>query len=260
MTRLITLGTVLTLTLLATPAHAQWAVYDAANWTQTSHILETARKEVTTVTEQLGFLTRMADRLTGMDRFRTPAVVASRPDPNLFPWARPFLEALNSGDARDERYRQSVRALPELAAILDPLHLPVEARRAIETQYANLQIFDAVIPRAVHQSAIIRNFTALDRALEALGDDVTSGRNATHYLTATMQKAAGGILIQNRQAANAMQTASGTLEQLIAQNTVRRNDAAAAMNFTLGIVQDDGGAAAAQISGASDAIARWSLR
>lgn len=260
MTRLLTLGAVLTTTLLATPAQAQWAVIDSANLSQTGQILDTARKEVTTLTEQLGFLTRMADRLTGMDRFRTPPVVANRPDPTLFPWAQTFLEALNAGGARDERYRQSVRPLPALGAILDPLNLPAEARRMIETQYANLQIFDAVIPRAVHQSAIIRNFTPLDRALEALGDDVTSGRNATHYLTAEMAKAAGGILIQNRQAANAMQTASGTLEQLIVQNTARRNDAVAAMNFTLGVVEDDQGASAAQIRGASDAIARWSLR
>lgn len=244
----------------AAPARAQgYPVIDVANLTQTAQIASTSVQEARTIVEQLGFLRAMAARLQDMDRFRTPPIVATRPDPALFPWALRFIEALNNGDPRDELYRASVRPLPPLGPILDRLNLPPAARRVIESQYADLQIKDAVIPRAVHQNAIIRGFTALDRALEALGDDVTSPRNATHYLSAVMGKVSGALLIQARQAANATQIASGTLEQAIAQNTSRRNDAVSAMNFTLGILESRG-SAAAEIADAAEAIAGWTLR
>ena len=255
-----TLFGVLIAMFLASPAHGQgYPVIDVANLTETNKILTTAAAEVKTVLEQVEFLRAMAARLQNMDRFRTPPIVATRPNPALFPWASRFIDALNVGDPRDEAYRSTVRPLPELGPILDRLNLPLQARRIIESQYADIQIKDAVIPRAVHQNAIIRNFRPLDAAIEALGDDVTSGRNATHDLTAVLGKVSGALLIQNRQAANTTQIASGALEQAIAQNTSRRNDAVSAMNFNLGILES-GGSAAADIAGAADAIAGWRLQ
>ena len=241
------------------PVSAQIPVTDVANNIQLGLISSSHAEELQRLIAITKTITALAAKLEGMDRFRTPPIVGSRPDATDLPWAKPIIDAWNLGDPRDERYRSFVTPLPPLQPILDRLHLPAETARIIEAAYGGLQVFDTTAPRAIHQSALQRGFTALTVALKALDDDVGSGDNKTHYLTAELGKVAGGVLMLNRQATNDAQTTAGQLEQLVAQNIAQRNDQAQALNFALDLAQVQAESATAG-DWAGDALANWSLR
>lgn len=242
-----------------TPVSAQIPVTDIANNIVLTSISSSHASELQKLIAITKTITDLARRLEGMERYRTPPIGASKPDAANLPWAKPIIDAWNLGDPRDERYRSFVTPLPPLQPILDRLHLPPATQRVIETAYGGLQVFDTTTPRAIHQSSLLRGFTALDVALKALDDDVGSGDNKTHYLTAELGKVAGGLLLLNRQAIGEAQNTAGHLEQLVAQNIAQRNDQAQALNFALDLAQGQAMSATAG-DWAGDALTHWSLR
>lgn len=242
-----------------TPVSAQIPVEDFANNLILGTISSSHAEELQRLIAITKTVTELATKLEGMDRFRTPPIAGSTPDATNLPWAKPIIDALTLGDPRDERYRSFVTPLPPLQPILDRLNLPAGTQRIIEAAYGGLQVFDTTAPRALHQSSLQRGFTALDLALKALDDDVGSGDNKTHYLTAELGKVAGGMLMLNRQATTDAQATAGQLEQMVAQNIAQRNDQAQALNFTLDMAQAQAQAATAA-DWAGSALEHWSLR
>src|SRR5687768_9990798 len=132
----------LALTLVVAPVGAQIVVHDPQNYAQAVLIAQRTLREYQTLWEQYQIILRMAQRLPNMDRYRiAPGVIVAH-DPSRWTYGAPWLQGLNSGDARGGLYRRVTRALAVPGALLG--ELPPAARRAVENAYATIEITDAV--------------------------------------------------------------------------------------------------------------------
>src|SRR5437773_12447976 len=116
--------------LLAAPTFAQLVVIDPANLFQTVLIAERTLSEYNTLVQQYETIVRMARSLGSLDRYRTPPIAITGHDPSRWPYAAPWLQGLNSGDAGGALYHQTARQLERPGSLLD--QLPTAARQAIE--------------------------------------------------------------------------------------------------------------------------------
>src|SRR5204862_3664686 len=85
---------------LARPASAQWVVIDPANLAQTMLIADRTLTEYNTLLRQYETILKLARSLGSLDRYRTPPIAMTAHDPGRWPYAAPWLQGLNSGDAR----------------------------------------------------------------------------------------------------------------------------------------------------------------
>ena len=100
-------------------------------------------------------IVRMAQGLGRMDQYRTPPSALTRHDAGRWSYGRPWITALNSGDATGAAYLAT--ATP-LAAAERPARLPAAARRAFERQYATVEITDSVAMMGGHQVGLMRGY------------------------------------------------------------------------------------------------------
>src|SRR5262249_49480110 len=97
--------------LSVTPAFGQLAVIDPANLYQAVVIAERTLSEYNTLVQQYETVLKLAAALGPMDRYRTPPIAGTSHDPSRWPYAAPWLQGLNSGDARGTAYEQTARRL-----------------------------------------------------------------------------------------------------------------------------------------------------
>jgi hypothetical protein len=253
------LVTVTLLVLLSAPStHAQFVVFDPANLAQAIVIAERTLNEYTTLVSQYETLVKMARSLGALDRYRIPVIGITGHDPARWIYGAPWLQGLNTGDARGTLYRQVIRPLEPPDTLL--ADLPDTARQAIQDAYATIEITDSIAETAGHQVALVRNYSNLiQTAVQALEGDVLAGDPAYHDLTVILDKVAAGSLLGRRQDMATNQLFSHTLEQLLAQSKRRRDTEAAAMNMRLLGLRDGQPAAAAVIAGAADDLRAWRL-
>jgi hypothetical protein len=241
---------------LVIPAHGQIVVTDPGNLTQAILIAERTLREYDTLWAQYQTILRMSQQLGHMDRFRTPPVAFTRHDPARWVYGAPWLEALNSGDNRGVLYRQVTRPLDRPGAVLD--QLPVPARKAIEDEYATIEITDAIAAIAAHQVALTRGYSgSLQQAVQELENDVTHPRSSYHELTAILDKVAAGEVLARRQDLATNQLLSHALEQLLARSKRLRDAEAAIMNMRLGGLLYGRAAGASLVRGAADDLRSW---
>jgi conjugal transfer/entry exclusion protein len=254
MTRILIAAAVLTLG--TGPAFAQIPVTDPGNLVQAVLIAERTLREYEALWAQFQTLRRMSQGLGGMARYRIPAVPGAVHDANRWAYGRSWLEGLNAGDRAGAGYGAVVRRLERPAARLDGL--PPEARRAVENAYATVDITDAVARLAGDQVGRSRTYAhVLQRAIDALEDDVVSAAPGQHEMTAILDKVAAGALIGRRQDAATNQLLSSALEQLLARNKRLRDTETGAMNMRLGGLHDGRTAAASVVRGAADDLRIW---
>src|SRR3954469_19537582 len=91
------------------PAHAQVVVIDPGNLVQTVLIAERTLREIDTLFSQYQTLLRRAQGLGGLGRERTPPFSFTSHDVARWPYGAPWLQGLNSGDARGMLYMQGAR-------------------------------------------------------------------------------------------------------------------------------------------------------
>src|SRR5947208_3838059 len=142
--------------LWVTPAFAQIAVIDPANLYQTVLIAERTLSEYNTLVQQYETIVRMGRSLGSLDRYRTPAIPITGHDPSRWPYGAPWLQGLNSGDARGTLYERTARRLERPGTLLDSL--PADARKAIEDAYATIELTDSVAEIGGHQVALVRGY------------------------------------------------------------------------------------------------------
>jgi hypothetical protein len=237
----------------ATPASAQWAVFDPAALAQNIIIAERTLREYQQRVEQYLLLYRMARGLPGMLDYRVRAIVPTAHDVARFRYGAPLLTALNSGDPNGERYAAAVRPM---AAITD--RIPVGVRRALEVPFAAVEIADSVTHRAMHQAAMIRGASAdMARAIAVLERDVTSSSDADHSMTVNLDKIAGAELIGRRQDSASNQLLSHVVEQQLVKTKRMRDAEAASMNMRLNAMTYGGDAQRAVFAGAAEGLRTW---
>ncbi len=236
---------------------AQIVVIDPANLVQTILIAERTAQQYEELRQEFEVIQRMAQKLGSLDRYRIPAISITGHDPSRWEYGKPWIQALNSGDARGTAYFQTAVPL-ERPRTTDLSRLSAAARRTFESQYATMEITDSVAMIGAHQVALVRNyFGKLQDAAQELESDVLSNRSGAHEMTAVLDKIAAGELLGRRQDTATNQLLSHALEQLLARSKRLRDTEAGNMNMQLLMWRDGAAANQAFVQGAGDALRTW---
>ena len=255
MWRRLSVGLVV-LAVSVAPLHAQFVVIDPGNLIQAILIAERTLQEYNTLLEQYQTIVRMAQGLGSLDRYRIPTIGITGHDPGRWLYGAPWLQGLNSGDARGTLYEQTARRLERPGTLLD--QLPAAARKTIEDAYATIEITDSVAEIGGHQVALVRNYSnQLQQATQALQDDVLNTLPRYHQMTAVLDKVAAGELLARRQDMATNQLLSHALEQLLARGKRMRDTEAASMNMRLLSMREGRTAGANVIQGTADDLRSW---
>jgi conjugal transfer/entry exclusion protein len=241
---------------LTVPASAQLVVIDPANLVQTVLIAQRAQQVYEQLQNEYVLIQRMAQRLGDLNAYHIPPIAVTRHDSARWAFGRPWIDGLNSGDARGTAYLAT--ALPLLRPDVHLTQLDTDARRMFERRYATVEISDSVAMLGGHQVALMRGYhDRLQEAVEHLQDDVLNGSTNFHQLTAVLDKVAAGELLARRQDMAANQLLSHALEQLLARNKRERDTEAATINMQLTTWRDAPGANVAFVRGTGDALRTW---
>jgi hypothetical protein len=243
--------------VVVVPLRAQIVVIDPANLTQTILIQERTYQQLDQLRREFEVIQRMAQKLGSLDRYRIPPIFVTGHDPSLWDYGRPWIQALNTGDARGTAYYET--ALPlQRPRQADLSRLPAAARRMFQSQYATMEITDSVALTGAHQVALVRNYSGkLQDATQELENDLVSTQSGTHELTAVLDKIAAGELLGRRQDTAANQLLSHALEQLLARSKRLRDTEAGNVNMQLLMWRDGPAVNDAFVRGASDALRSW---
>jgi hypothetical protein len=252
--RLLTV--VVAVALAVSPAHAQLAVYDPANFAQAVLIAQRTQRYYEELQLQYRTIQRMAQGLGLLERYRIPAIGVTGHDADRWLYGRPWLQGLNSGDATGAAYWET--ALPLLRPTALPAGMTAAARRTLERQYATIEISDSVAGMGGHQVGLMRGYHGqLQRAVQDLEGDVLSSLEPYHEMTAILDKVAAAELLGRRQDMAANQLLSHALEQMLARSKRFRDTEAATMNMQLVTWRDGRTANEALVSGVGDALRSW---
>ena len=241
---------------LATPAHAQWAVFDPANFAQAVLIAQRTQRHYEELLAQYRTILRMGQGLGALDPYRIPSIAATRHDVGRWPYGRAWLQGLNSGDPAGVAYWATTLPLERPSAL--PARLTAAARRTLERQYATIEITDSVAMMGGHQVGALRGYHGqLQRAVQDLEGDVLNGLERYHEMTAILDKVAAAELLGRRQDMAANQLLSHALEQMLARSKRLRDTEASTMNMQLVTWRDGRAANDALVRGTGDALRTW---
>ena len=239
----------------ATSVRAQLVVIDPANLAQAILIVQRTQRHLEELRAQYLTIQRMAQGLGRMDRYRTPPLALTQHDAARWSFGRPWIAALNAGDPTGAGYLATAMPLerPDPAS-----RLSGSARRAFERQYAGVEIADSVAMIGGHQVGATRGFyDELQRAVQALEQDVLNPSSSYHDMTAILDKIAASELLGRRQDMASNQLLSHVLEQLLARSKALRDTEASALNLQLITWRDSEAVNRAFRAGAGDALRTW---
>jgi hypothetical protein len=242
--------------LIPAPAHAQLVVFDPGNLVQTTLIAYRMQQHYAELRAQFLTILRMGQGLGNLDRYRIPTIPITAHDPGRWDFGRPWIQALNSGDVTGAAYLSTT--LPLLRPTALPPTLTAAARRAMERQYATIEITDSVAMMGGHQVALARGYHGrLQDAVQSLESDVLNGLTRYHEMTAILDKISAGELLARRQDMLSNELLSHALEQLLARSKRLRDTEASTINMQLVTWRDSRAANEAFVAGTGDALRTW---
>jgi hypothetical protein len=250
------LAGVLIVAVCAARAEAQLVVIDPGNLAQAILIAERTLRHYDELKRQYETILRMGQGLGNMEGYRIPTIGITSHDPGRWEYGRPWIQALNSGDATGAAYFATT--VPLIRPGATPPTVSAAARRALERQYATIEITDSVATMGGHQVALARGYHGrLQQAVQALEGDVLNGLLRYHEMTAILDKIAAGELLGRRQDMLSNQLLSHALEQLLARSKRLRDTEAATMNMQLTTWRDARAANEAFVTGTGHALQTW---
>ena len=246
----------------ASTSRAQFAVHDAAVTARNAAIATLEQYLAELQSRQHSHVRRMAQRLsmfTDLRKYGVPDAPRWRTHdfetPDVFLFSRAFHAALNYGDATGAAYLAISHPVADAGAALQ--RLSPAGRRALSSQLATLELADAAVTAATHDTGQLRlNGRRELQAIEALDHDVTNG-TLEQSATAVLDKISGAGLIGARQRQARVQLLGALVAQLLIEGTRARDTEAAALNMQLVAWRDRQAANAAFVAGSGDALRTW---
>jgi hypothetical protein len=209
--------------------------------------------------EQHRKLRRMAQRLslfTDLRKYVLEEPPRWRTHGGDYLFANPYNDALIFGDAAGSAYLSLTH--PVVSSIDHLAQLPPTARRAVEARLATVDLTDAAVIGATHDTGQLRlNGRRRElQAIDALERHVVDPSNE-QSATAVLDKVSGASLIGARQRQARIQLLTGVLEQLLVDSKRARDTEAAVLGMQLTTWRDGRAANEAFMAGTGDALRTW---
>lgn len=220
------------ITLLSTPLRAQsqdydYVVYDP--WDLAQEVIE-----VFNLVRQYAEMIRQAQRLPVdlATRYRGQSVVWTLQDLASVLYAQPVLGALNTGDPTGRAYTQIVNPMDVPTDILG--RMPADLQRRLTTAYATIELADGVAKRGIDQVGATRAIgTTVLQTIRTMEQDAASTLDSFQTQTALLNKINGASVLGLRLADQTNQFLLNTVEQLLVDNTRKRDTEATVMDATI---------------------------
>ena len=222
----ILLAVILTVSMGAAVVRAQFVVFDPSTYAE-------AVLQVEQLIKEYEFLVEQAKRV--------PVDIASRYHAHSLDWnlhdltslyADPLLRALNVGDTAGAAYRGLVDPLDVPTDVVG--RMPASLQRQLEDQYGAIELQDSISRLAVDQTGSARTdgpFTL--QAVKNVEQDIDNPGDAFHSETALLEKINAAFAIGLRIEEQTNQFQLTALEQVLADNTRKRDAEAGLMNATI---------------------------
>jgi hypothetical protein len=147
-------------------------------------------------------------------------------------FAQPILQALNTGDPSGADYRRVVNPLDVPDDIL--ARMPAALRSRLETAYGTIELADRIAERGVDQSGTVRaNGQDVLNVIAAMQADAVSLSDTFQTQTALLNKINGASVLGLRLSEQTNQFLADAIEQLLVDNTRKRETEATVMNATI---------------------------
>jgi hypothetical protein len=209
------------------PARAQFVVFDPTNYAE-------AILQVQQLIRQYLFLIEQAQRVPVDISTRYHAYSLDWTDHDLAGalYAQQILTALNEGDPTGAAYRQVTDPLDTPTDIIG--RLPPSLLRRLTDSYAAIELQDSMTRLAVDQTGTARTDGPLTlQAVRNVEHDIANTDDAFHSQTALLEKINAAFAIDLRLDEQTNQFQLTTLEQLLVDNTRKRDAEAQLMNATI---------------------------
>jgi len=203
-------------------------VFDPQNFAE-------AVEEVVHLYQEIQWMTYQIEKL--------PVAMASRYHAASPPWTlnggagtlpstQALINALNQGDPGGSGYRQVVDPLDTALDVL--ASMPASLQRRFADKYASIQMADAVSTMGVDQSGTARTGGNLFlQVLQSLESDAFSTADAYNSETALLNKIDASSVVGLRIGEETNQFLSSAIEQLVVDNTRKRDTEAGLMNAAI---------------------------
>jgi hypothetical protein len=215
------------LAFLCSPVRAQLVVFDPATYVQ-------AIAQVEQLIKQYEFLLTQAKRLPVNMAARyhayTPGWAAHELGAVFY--ASGILKGLNDGDPGGAGYRSMADFLDSFPDVA--WRMPDALRGPLATQYANIELADAVAIMGIDQVGVMRETSNIDlQVIDTMEADAGSGTDSFQTQTAILNKINATNVLALRLAAQSHEVLGDTLEQLIVDNKRKRDAETRLMNATV---------------------------
>jgi hypothetical protein len=241
------------------PAEAQFVVHDAAVTTRNSVTAVVKENLLETQRLQHERLRRMATRLsahTNLDKYAPSDPPRWRARNGNALYSQAFDDALVFGDPVGGAYMAVSHPVAAANGLLS--HLTPAARQALVARLATLNVADAAVIAATHDTGQLRNNGRAHelRAIDALERHVIDP-SVAQSATAVLDKVGGAVLIGARQRQARLQLLTGVVEQLLVDSKRARDAEAALVNMQVVTWRDAHYLNHAFGAGTGDALRTW---
>lgn len=191
---------------------------------------------------------QMRTPMTGLQRYRLPAVPMGFHNTGAFPFGGGVLGAMNTGNDPDGH---------AWYAASHPLQKPTGLPPEVQPHYANVELLDSTAVLAGWTVGQSRQYHGeLQTRIDSLQDDTVNG---VHEPTANLDRLTIANVLRSRQQMTHTQLQSSLVDQLIAQEKVKRDSEVEGLNMQLVAIQKQGMLTNMLTGGAGNLLRKWVL-
>lgn len=224
-------------------------VFDTAHLAEVVKIVAETQKTFAQLQAQLTTIQQMRTPMSGLQRYRLPAVPMGFHNTGQFPYANGVLGALNKGnDSNGVAWQNATNKLQAPPANPSP---------NLKANYASVELQDSSAIMAGWQSGQVRQYHGeIQTRIDALQDDTINGIKEP---TASLDRLAVANMLRSRQQMANTQLMGTIVDQMIGAAKLRRDAETELLNMELTAIQDRGQLIQSLTAGSGNLLKGWSL-